>query len=172
VKESAAWNEEVVVATVRGILDHYIGAPPATVPVDGQQLTPQQYLTRIVKLDPDDYVDFLSFMQYPYYTKIEFEVPDNWWHSKEYHNVPLADFMTIIKRSLRKGYSVAIGGDFSEPGYARGPAGLAVVAPFDIPPEAITEEARMFRFNNGSTSDDHGLHIVGTLKRTARTGSW
>lgn len=168
VKEDAAWNEELVIATVRSILDHAIGAPPVTVTVDGQHLTPQEYRARVVKLSPDDYIDFLSFMQYPYYTKIAFEVPDNWWHSKDYHNVPLADFMTIIKRSVRKGYSVAIGGDFSEPGYARGPAGVAVVAPFDIPPDAITEEARMFRFNNGTTSDDHGLHIVGYVERDGK----
>jgi bleomycin hydrolase len=168
VRESGAWNEDVVIATVRSILDHHLGAPPAAVSVDGDRLTPLEYLARVVKLDPDDYVDFLSFMQHPYYTKIEFEVPDNWWHSKEYHNVPLADFMTIIKRSLRKGYSIGIGGDFSEPGYSRGPAGVAVVAPFDIPPDAITEEARMFRFNNGTTSDDHGLHIVGYLEKDGR----
>lgn len=168
VKDNAAWNEEIVIATVRSILDHAIGQPPASVEVDGQRLTPVEYLARIVKLSPDDYVDFLSFMQHPYYTMIEFEVPDNWWHSKEYHNVPLADFMTIIKRSLRKGYSVGIGGDFSEPGYARGPAGLAVVAPFDIPADAITEEARMFRFNNGTTTDDHGLHIVGYVEKDGK----
>jgi bleomycin hydrolase len=42
------------------------------------------------------------------------------------------------------------------------------VAPFDIPPEAITEEARMFRFNNGTTSDDHGLHIVGYVERDGK----
>jgi bleomycin hydrolase len=168
VKANAAWNEEVVIATVRSILDHYIGAPPVTVSVAGNQLTPQQYLAQVVKLDPDDYIDFLSFMQHPYYTKIEFDVPDNWWHSKEYYNVPLVDFMTIIKRSIRNGYSVAIGGDFSEPGYSRGPAGIAVVAPFDIPAPAITEEARQFRFNNGTTSDDHGLHIVGYLEKDGK----
>ena len=168
VKASAAWNEDVVIATVRSILDHHIGAPPATVTVDGKELTPQQYLEQVVRLDPDDYIDFLSFMQHPYYTKIEFDVPDNWWHSKEYQNVPLTDFMTIVKRSIRSGYSVAIGGDFSEPGYSRGPAGIAVVAPFDIPSAAITEEARQFRFNNGTTSDDHGLHIVGYAEKNGK----
>lgn len=168
VKASAAWNEEAVIATVRNILDHHIGPPPATVTVDGKQLTPQQYLEQVVRLDPDAYVDFLSFMQHPYYTKIEFDVPDNWWHSKEYHNVPLSDFMTIIKRSIRNGYSVAIGGDFSEPGYSRGPSGIAVVAPFDIPASAITEEARQFRFSNGSTTDDHGLHIVGYVEQDGK----
>ncbi len=168
VKESGAWNEDAVVATVRGILDHYIGAPPSSVMVDGKQLTPQQYLAQVVKLNPDDYVDLMSLMQYPYYAKTEYEVPDNWWHSKDYYNVPLADFMTAIKQAVRKGYPVAIGGDISEAGYARGEAGIAVVPPFDIPAGAITEEARQFRFSNGSTTDDHGLHIVGYLEKDGK----
>lgn len=165
VKEDAAWNEDAVIATVRSILRRSIGDPPAAVTVDGRSLTPREYLATVIRLSPDEYVDFLSFMEHPPYTMIEFEVPDNWWHSTDYHNVPLEDFMTIIRRSVRAGYSVGIGGDFSEPGYAWGPAGMAVVPAFDIPSTAITPEARQFRFNNGTTTDDHGLHIVGYCER-------
>ncbi len=161
VKEAAAWNEEEVLSTVRAILDHYIGTPPATVVVDGKRLTPKEYLKTVIRLDPDDYVDFLSLLEHPYYRTIEFEVPDNWWHSKDYHNVPLDEFMTIIKRSIRNGYSLAIGGDFSEGGYSRGKAGIAVIPSFDIPAAAIDDAARQFRFSNGTTADDHGLHLVG-----------
>lgn len=168
VKESGAWNEEAVVATVRALLDHYMGRPPATVTVEGKPLTPIEYLKTVVRLDPDDYVDFLSFLEHPYYTKIEFDVPDNWWHSREYYNVPLDVFMTIIRRSIRNGYSLAIGGDFSEPGYSRGKAGIAVIPSFDIPSSAIDDAARQFRFGNGTTSDDHGLHLVGYLERDGK----
>lgn len=164
VEETAAWNEEEVTATVRAILDHHLGPPPATVLVDGKKLTPQEYLKTVIRLDPDDYVDFLSLMEHPFHEKIEFEVPDNWWHSKEYHNVPLDEFMTIIKRSIRNGYSLAIGGDFSESGYSRGKAGIAVVPSFDIPASMIDDAARQFRFSNGSTADDHGVHLVGYVE--------
>ena len=168
VKESGAWNEEEVVATVRSILDHYMGPPPSAVIVDGRQMSPKEYLKNVVRLDPDDYVDFLSFMEHPFYRKIEFEVPDNWWHSKEYHNVPLDQFMMIIKRSIRNGYSLAIGGDFSEPGYSKGKAGIAVVPSFDIPTSDIDDAARQFRFSNGTTADDHGIHLVGFLERDGK----
>ena len=168
VKEAGAWNEAEVIATVRALLDHHMGTPPATFLVDGKPLSPKEYLKTVVRLNPDDYVDFLSLLEHPYYTKIEFEVPDNWWHSKEYHNVPLDVFMTIVKRAIRSGYSLAIGGDFSEAGYSRGKAGIAVVPSFDIPSSAIDDAARQFRFSNGTTADDHGLHLVGYVERNGK----
>jgi len=42
-----------------------------------------------LKINPDDYVDLISILQQPYWEKVEYEVPDNWWHNKDYHNVPL-----------------------------------------------------------------------------------
>lgn len=168
VKERNAWNEEEVMSTVRSILDHYLGPPPATVLVDGKQLTPKEYLTRVVRLNPDDYVDLFSLMEKPYFQKVEFEVPDNWWHSKEYYNIPLDDFMRIVRTSVRKGYSMVVGGDISEAGYSRGTAGMAVVPSFDIPSSAIDELSRQFRYSNGTTSDDHGLHLVGYAENNGK----
>jgi bleomycin hydrolase len=165
VKAANAWDEEAVAATVRAILDHYLGAPPATVTVEGVRYTPKEYLARVVRIDPDEYVDLLSLMQAPWYKKTEFPVPDNWWHNAEYHNLPLAEFMAVIKRAIRKGYSIEIGGDMSEPGYSRGAAGMAVIPSWDIPSSAITDEARQFRFSNGTTADDHGLHLVGYVEK-------
>ncbi len=165
VKEANGWNEETVTATVRAILDHYLGAPPATVTVDGTTYTPQEYLARVVRINPDDYVDLLSLMEKPWYKRVEYEVPDNWWHDASYYNVPLDDFMAVIKSAIRKGYSLEIGGDMSEPGYSRGAEGLAVVPSWDIPSAWIDDAAREFRFSNSTTTDDHGLHLVGYVEK-------
>lgn len=165
VKAAGAWNEEAVVSTVRAILDHHLGAPPATVVVDGATLTPKEYLAKVVRVDLDDYVGFLSTMEQPYWEKAEYAVPDNWWHGREYVNVPLDAFLAAIKGAIRKGFSVGIAGDMSEPGYSIGPPGIAVVPTWDIPAAYIDEEARAFRFANGSTTDDHGLHVVGWLTK-------
>lgn len=165
VKAAQAWNEAAVIATVRDILNHYLGAPPAAVTVEGKSLTPQEYLAQVVRLDPDDYVDILSLMQQPWHERVEYPVPDNWWHSADYYNVPLDEYMALIKSAIRKGYSLEIGGDFDEPGYSWGKAGLAVVPVWDIPAAAITDEARQFRFSNGTTLDDHGLHLVGYTEK-------
>ena len=165
VKAAGAWNEDAVASTVRAILDHHLGAPPATVVVDGVSLTPKEYLAKVVRLNPDDYVAFLSTMDKPYWEKAEYEVPDNWWHGKEYVNVPLDAFLAAIKGAVKGGFSVAVAGDMSEPGYSIGPPGIAVVPTWDIPSAYIDETARAFRFGNGSTADDHGLHVVGWLNR-------
>jgi len=166
-KVSNAWNEEEVLGTVKSILNHYIGEPPSTVALNGKQMTPKEYLAQVLKLNLDDYVEVMSLMEKPYYTFAEYEVPDNWWHSKDYYNVPLDEFMAAIKKSIRAGYSVCIGGDVSEPGY-EGHAGVAIVPTFDIPSEYIDENARQFRFSNGTTSDDHGIHMVGYLEKDGK----
>ena len=168
VKEQNAWNEEEVVATVRSILDHYLGAPPTTCSVDGKQMTAKEYLANVVRLNPDDYVDLCSRLEKPYFERMEFEEPDNWWHNKDYFNVPLADFMAIIKGSIRNGYSLTICGDVGEAGYSYGSPGIAVVPSYDIPSSGIDELSRQFRVSNASTTNDHCLQLIGYVESDGR----
>jgi len=160
VKTINAWNEDEVVAVTKSILNHYLGVPPTEVVVDGKKYTPKEYLTNYLKLNPDDYVDVLSYMQQPYWEQVEYEVPDNWWHNKDYYNIPLDDFMKIIKNAIENGYTMAIGGDVSEAGYDSW-SKCAIVPTFDIPSDYIDEYSRQFRFSNQTTTDDHGIHLVG-----------
>jgi bleomycin hydrolase len=160
VKTINAWNEDEVVAVTKSILNHYLGEPVKEVVVDGKRYTPKEYLTNYLKLNMDDYVDVLSYMQQPYWQQVEYEVPDNWWHNKDYYNLPLDDFMKVLKDAIKNGYTLAIGGDVSEPGYDSW-SKCAVVPTFDIPSEYIDESARQFRFGNATTTDDHGIHLVG-----------
>ncbi len=160
VKATNAWDEAGALATVRSILDHYLGAPPRTFTVEGREYTPVTYLRDYLKLDPDDYVDVLSYMQQPFGQQVEYEVPDNWWHSKDYYNVPLATYMKILDNALAKGISVAIGGDVSEPG-KNAEKKVFMIPSFDIPSAFIDDNARQFRFSNETTTDDHGIHLIG-----------
>jgi bleomycin hydrolase len=98
---------------------------------------------------------------------VRYPVPDNWWKSEEYYNIPLDQFMHVIKNAIRKGYTMAIGGDVSEPGY-NGYKEVAVVPTFDIPAEYIDEHARQLRFSNKATTDDHGIHIVGYMEKNGK----
>ena len=163
VQESNDWNEEHAVTTIKSILNHYLGVPPTVIELSGKKMTPKEYLAKILKLNLNDYINFMSLMEKPYYQNVEYEVPDNWWHSKEYHNIPLDDFMMIVKRAIREGYTLCIGGDVSEAGYYP-QKDVAMVPTFDIPPHFIDENARQFRFSNKSTTDDHGIHLVGFLE--------
>lgn len=168
VKARNAWNEEEVVATVRSIMDHHIGAVPDKFKYEGKEYTPMTFLNDYLKLNPDNYVDLMSLMSEKYWTKSEYKVPDNWWHGNNFMNVPLDDFMGVIKSSLTKGYSIAIGGDVSEAGLETN-AQVGVVPTFDIPSEYIDENARAFRFLNHSTTDDHAMHIVGYVEKEGKT---
>ncbi|WP_337866284.1 C1 family peptidase [Ignavibacterium sp.] len=111
------WKEEEAVENIMAILNHCMGEPPATFTVEGKTYIPKSYLKDYLKLNIDDYVDILSYVQQPYWQQVEYEVTDNWWHNKDYYNVPLDEIMNAIKTAIKSGYTLAIGGDVSEPGY-------------------------------------------------------
>ena len=169
VKKNNLWDETAIISNFKSILKYYIGEPPTKVTVNGKEMSPKEYMTNVLKFNPDDYCDVLSYMQQPYWKQVEFEVPDNWWHSAEYYNIPLTDFMNVVKKSLKAGYTLAIGGDVSEAGFLAREANAAVIPSFDIPSAAIDENARQFRFSNETTTDDHGLHIVGYKEKDGVT---
>lgn len=163
VKENNIWNKEEVITTIKSILNHHMGTPPKKFNVDGKEYTPVTYLKDYLKINFSDYVEVLSIKQQPYYEQVEFEVPDNWWNNSDYYNVPLDEFMGIVKSAISKGYTMCIGGDVSEAGKVAD-YDIALIPSFDIPSEYINEDARQFRFSNETTTDDHGVHLVGYLE--------
>jgi len=167
IKETNAWDEEGAVIVIKSILNHYLGVPPEEFTVDEKKYSPGEYLSNYLQINTDDYVDILSYMQKPYYEKVEYEVPDNWWHNKDYYNVPVNAFMDALKSAIQNGYTMIIGGDVSEAGNDSWHK-VAVVPTFDIPSEYIDDNARQFRFSNKTTTDDHGIHLVGYMGKDGK----
>uniref|UniRef100_UPI0032169508 C1 family peptidase n=1 Tax=uncultured Draconibacterium sp. TaxID=1573823 RepID=UPI0032169508 len=168
-KVSNNWNVDAGLETIKAIMNHYIGAPPTEFTVDGKKYTPQSYLNDYLQINPDDFVEILSYKQEPYWQQVEYKVPDNWWHNADYYNVPLNVFMEALKKAVKNGYSVSIGGDVSESGFSR-ETNCAIIPDYDIPSEYINEDARQFRFSNETTTDDHGMHLVGILENYKGSG--
>jgi len=162
-KTSNAWNIEYGLQTIKEIMNHYIGVPPTEFVVEGKTYTPQSYLKDCLQINPDDYVEILSYKQELYWQQVEYKVTDNWWHSKDYYNVPLDDFMGAVKKAIKNGYTMSIGGDVSESGFSR-ETNCALIPDFDIPSAYINEDARQFRFSNETTTDDHGMQVIGYLE--------
>jgi len=160
IKQNNIWNEEEVLNNIKSILNYHIGTPPSEITVDGKKMTPLEYFKNVVKINFDDYINLLSLMEKPYNQFVEYPVPDNWWKSDDFYNIELDTFMKIIKNAIRKGYTLTIGGDVGEPGLWAY-KDVAIVPTFDIPSDYIDENARQLRFSNGSTTDDHGIHLVG-----------
>jgi bleomycin hydrolase len=167
VKANNSWNKEWVLETIKNILNHYMGTPPSDFLADGKEYTPATYLKDYLKLNPDDYVEIISYKQEPFWQKVEYKVPDNWWHNTDYYNVPLDVYMNALKKSVRNGYTLGIAGDVSEAGLLRSTQ-AAMIPDFDIPSEYINDDARQFRFTNQTTTDDHGLHLVGYCERDGK----
>lgn len=191
-KLSPVWFE-----SVKATLKAYLGEIPEKFNYQGTSYTPHSFARDYVGLNLDDYVEITSFTHHPFYTSFLFEFPDNWsWGSA--WNVPLNEMEEIIDYSLKKGYTVAWAADMSEKGFIATSRGIAFVPGRKIenmsPEERsrwekltdkekddelydltkpieemeITQEMRQIAFDNYQTTDDHGMHIIGTA--TDQTG--
>lgn len=167
IEKTSAWDEDEAITVIKSIMNHYMGEPPSEFYYEGTKYSPKEFLDNYLKLKLEDYVDILSYMQQPYYQQVEYEVPDNWWHSDIYYNVPLNVYMDALKNAIRNGYTMAIGGDVSEAGYDSWNK-VGVIPTFDIPSEYIDDSARQFRFSNETTTDDHGIHLVGYMEKDGK----
>ena len=167
-KKNQDWDKEKAMKQVKAILDKYMGAPPRFMQINGSLMSPQVYMTRHLKINPDDYLSVLSLNDQPFYEYVSYRVSDNWRHSKDYYNLPVKDFMTLIDTALKNHSSVCIVGDISEPGYSI-QQGIAVVADFDIPASGINDTSRRWRFATDQTTDEHAIHLVGTVQTKGKT---
>jgi bleomycin hydrolase len=160
VRTEQKWDEQAVVAQVKVVLNRHVGEPPARFSWEGKDYTPLTFLRDVVRLPWNDYVLVTSFQYAPFNQFVELKVPDNWTHASRYVNVPLDVFYGSLKGAAAAGYSVAFDADFSEPSYMS-TAKYGIIPDYDIPASAISQEAREFRFSNGTTTDDHLMQVVG-----------
>jgi len=167
VLESDSWDEEQNLAYVRAILDKHMGQPPEDVQHQGRTYSPKAFLREVLGLSMDDYVSCVSRMDEPFYNQVLLDVEDNWRRKADYVNLPLHDFYEVIRHAVEDGYTVSIGGDNSEAGMD-GKFDTAIVPEWDIPAKYIDQGSREFRIVNGTTGDDHGVHIVGMKKLGGR----
>ena len=160
-----------------GILDAYLGKKTDSFIYQDKTYNPMGFL-QYSGINPDDYVEFSSFTHHPFYKPFTIEVADNWDNGQVY-NVPLDEFTSIIDNSIDKGYSVEWASDVSEKSFSFR-NGIAIIPAADadtmqkpaldsmfnnpVKEMTITQDLRQKAFDNLSTTDDHGMHIVGTAK--------
>lgn len=169
-KLSTAWF-----AGLNGILDAYLGKIPENFTYEGKSYTPMTF-TKELGINPDDYVLLTSFNHHPFYKQFMVEIPDNWAGGTMY-NLPLDEFIQVIDYSVSTGYTVAWASDMSDKGFSM-KNGVAIIPEKNWsdmneeevakiftgphPEKVITQELRQKEFDNFTTTDDHGMHIVGT----------
>lgn len=163
---------------VTGVMDAYLGEIPESFQYNGKTYTPRTWADEVVGINPDDYVGISSLKDYPYYKPFVLLIPDN-WSFESFYNVKMNDLTAIVDHALENGYTVAWATDVSEKFFSW-KNGVAFVPENDFEkmskeqqsslfngpkPEAIiTEELRQAAFDDYSTTDDHGMHIVGLVK--------
>ncbi|MBW1657566.1 MULTISPECIES: C1 family peptidase [Flavobacterium] len=160
------------------VIDSYLGKVPDNFTYKGKNYTPQSFAKEVVGINPDEYVELSSFTNTPYYQKTTMMVPDNWSLDQVY-NVKLNDMTDVIDNALKKGYTVAWATDVSEKTFSwkNGVAYVATKKFDDMTAEEkadlfngpkaepeITPEMRQAAFDNYTTTDDHGMHIIGLAK--------
>ncbi len=175
----------------QGILDAYLGECPKNFTYEGKNYTPKSFMSSL-GLNMDDYVTITSYTHHPFYSQFVVEVQDNWRNPASY-NLPMDEMMQIIDNAVMNGYTVAWGGDVSEPGFTRD--GLAYMIDgkkmqslqgsdmarwlglsaakrrnlidslgCNVPEVQATQEMRQERFDNWELTDDHGMLIYGIAK--------
>ena len=176
---------------LQGILDAYLGQCPEKFTYEGKEYTPKSFAASL-GLNFDDYVTITSYSHHPYYTQYAVEVQDNWRNPLSW-NLPMEDMARILENAVMNDYTVAWGGDVSEPGFTR--KGLAYfvdtkkaeglsgsdmarwlkLSPAKrtnlidslgckVPELEPTAEQRQQRFDNWELTDDHGMLIFGIAK--------
>lgn len=187
-KLSPAWH-----GAVTGTLDSYLGDLPSSFDIGEGNYSPNTFVGSYCGLNPDDYVALSSFTHHPFNSQFIIEVPDNWLWGSVY-NITLDQLMQTMSYAVENGYTVAWAADVSEKGFNTKHKGVAVVPDVDYSEmsdaeitrweslsssqkeqklgyvekpgreKEITQEMRQEAFDNFLTTDDHGMHIIGTVK--------
>ena len=175
------------------ILNNYLGEIPESFKYKGKSYNPKTFVSDYMGLNADNYIEIGSFTHHPFYEKFIIEIPDNWlWD--EIYNLPLDEMIEVIDYALENGYTVAWGTDVSDKGFASKTNGIAIIPEADITEmsgseisrweslseterqaelykfekpgkeKTITQTMRQIDFDNYTTTDDHGMHIIGTAK--------
>jgi bleomycin hydrolase len=177
------------ISAIKGILDAYLGPDLKEFELDGKKYTPKSY-AKAIGLNMDDYISLTSFTNHAMNEPCELGIPDNWAWGDSY-NVSLDDLYNACEHALKNGYTLAWGADVSEKGFSFR-NGLAIVPedPSSIEVKgkdnknfsdagaeksanqfltpgkelAVTPALRQQGYDNKTTTDDHGMHIVGLYK--------
>jgi len=192
-------NKKISTAWKRGydaIIDAYLGKDPEKFAVNGKEYNPKSFAS-FLGLNMKEYISITSFTHHPFYMQFAIEIPDNWLMESSY-NLPLDEMMKVVNHAIDNGFAVAWGADVSEKGF-NWRKGVAVLPEIDFESmdgsdrarwenlsqgekddelykfdkpgkeKTITQEIRQKAFDNYTTTDDHGMVLVG--KATDQNGT-
>lgn len=182
-KISKAWP-----AMVQSVLDVYLGTTPETFEFEGSQYDAKSFAEKY-PININDYVQIGALTNHENYKPYIMPIQDNWTNTLTY-NMTLDELMNELDNALNNGYTVGWAQDVSDKGFSRD-AGVGVVLENDIekirqsdpkkykkmsddeiraslykfetvmPEKEVTEDMHQEAYENGQTTDDHSMLIVG-----------
>ena len=190
-KLSTAW-----LRGLEGILDAYLGPEPETFTYNGKTYTPQSFADEM-GLRKSEWIGVTSFNHHPFYESFILEVPDNWLWEKSLnvpiedlekiidnsiengYTVGWASDVSEPGFKWAKGYcinpEVKSADNLEGTELARWVKLSAqekqkeneVKSPKDLKEKKVTQEMRQEGWENFTTTDDHGMVLVGIAKDQA-----
>lgn len=182
-KISKVWAE-----MVQSVLDVYLGTTPETFEFEGAEYNAKSFAEKY-PININDYVQIGAFTNHENYKPYIMPIQDNWANTLTY-NMTLDELMNELDNALNNGYTVGWAQDVSDKGFSRD-AGVGVVLENDVekirqsdvkkykkmsddeiraslykfesvmPEKEVTEEMHQEAYENGQTTDDHSMLIVG-----------
>jgi len=157
--------------SVDSILDIHLGKIPEDFYYEGMTYDPQTFLKK-TKIQTSDYVTLTSFKHQPYNSSFVLNIPDNFSNGL-FYNITLDELVLETDNALKQGYTIALDCDVSEKTFSS-KFGVAVIPKkldeqekcltYIVEENTITPEFRQQEFENYNTTDDHLMHIVGSVK--------
>lgn len=182
-KISKAWDD-----MVQSILDVYLGKTPESFEYEGIKYDAKSFANKY-PININDYVQIGAFTFKPNYEPYIMPIQDNWTNTLTY-NMTLDELMNELDNALNNGYTVGWAQDVSDKGFSRN-AGVGVVLENDVekirqsdpkkykdmsddeileglykfesimPEKNIDDAMHQEAYDNGQTTDDHSMLIVG-----------
>lgn len=143
---------------INSVLDKYLGPVQEMFSYKGKIYTAKSFMTDVVKLNPDDFIELTSYTHHPFGKWFVLEDKYN-WTGDSYYNVSYTDFRKITDQALAMGYTLGWDGDADDPDFHFF-EGLAYL------PDAIKDTVgeRQAAFTTQTTLLDHMMHIVAAVK--------
>ncbi len=165
-EKNPRWKQDI-----DSVLDRKVGRKPVSFTYNNKVYTPKEF-QNYVHIKPEDYITLTSFTHKPYYENFILNIPDN-YSNGSFLNLPLDELVDVSIEALKKGYTLALDADVSEPAFSA-KYGIAVLPEDErllkksmtemVDEIVVTPALRQKEFENFHTTDDHLMHITGLVK--------
>lgn len=147
---------------IKKTLNQNMGVPPAAIEYKKKVMSPIQFSEDILLIPYDDYIKITSYSYIGFNRKGELLADGNWLHKKDFYNIRLDEYISLIDHALKNGFSLT--GDFhiteelykSKQGYAD--------FQLDNSNTKINQNIRDNLYENWKTNDVHNVHIIGIAR--------